>query len=150
MDFKYKLGIGILALLTAFAVGRYSVSSPSVSTTENKQVTDNKQTDKDIHEKTTTTSTKKPNGEVQTVTVEVKDIVSKADENTNTREQIQQTVSPTKHNTLNVSGLFALQPSNSLRPLYGVSITKEILGPVTVGVFGLTNSTLGVSIGLSF
>lgn len=35
-------------------------------------------------------------------------------------------------------------------PEYGVSMTREVLGPVTIGVFGLTNKTIGISIGYNF
>jgi len=34
-------------------------------------------------------------------------------------------------------------------PVYGIEIHKEILGPINVGVFGLTNKTVGVTFGLS-
>lgn len=39
---------------------------------------------------------------------------------------------------------------SQIKPLYGLSFSKEVIGPVTLGVFALTNSTVGVSIGYSF
>ncbi len=82
--------------------------------------------------------------------------VKKPDGTTTTTEKID---SKTKTNTvivpprpkLNVSVLVANDFSkNSLQPLYGVSISKEVLGPVTAGAFALTNGTIGVSIGINF
>lgn len=35
-------------------------------------------------------------------------------------------------------------------PAYGVLIEKRVLGPVSVGAFGLTNKTVGVTVGYSF
>ena len=35
-------------------------------------------------------------------------------------------------------------------PTYGVSITKQVFGPFTIGLFGLNNSTAGASFGLTF
>ncbi|MFN9955213.1 MAG: hypothetical protein ACK55I_19125, partial [bacterium] len=32
----------------------------------------------------------------------------------------------------------------------GVSATKSVLGPITVGAWGLTNGTAGLSVGLNF
>ncbi len=82
--------------------------------------------------------------------------VKKPDGTTTTTEKID---SKTKTNTvvvpprpkLNVSVLVANDFSkNSVQPLYGVSISKEVLGPVTAGAFALTNGTIGVSIGVNF
>lgn len=35
-------------------------------------------------------------------------------------------------------------------PIYKVEVSKDILGPVAVGVWGLSNGTVGLSIGFSF
>lgn len=37
-----------------------------------------------------------------------------------------------------------------LKPSYGAMVQRTIFGPVSVGAFGYTDRTLGVSIGLSF
>jgi len=37
---------------------------------------------------------------------------------------------------------------NSTQMTYGASISKNILGPVSIGAWGLTNKTLGVSFGI--
>ncbi len=53
--------------------------------------------------------------------------------------------------TTNISALVANDFSKRLiEPVYGLSVSKEVLGPITVGVFGFTNTTVGVSVGISF
>lgn len=49
-----------------------------------------------------------------------------------------------------VGALVGMDVHKGLIPIYGASLDRRILGPVTVGGFGLTNGTIGVSIGLSF
>jgi hypothetical protein len=46
--------------------------------------------------------------------------------------------------------LSALAGTDLRSPVYGAHVSKEILGPVSVGIFGLTNGTFGASIGLNF
>lgn len=51
----------------------------------------------------------------------------------------------------NVSALIANDFSHgNIVPTYGASAQKEFIGPITIGAFGLTNGTIGVSIGLDF
>ncbi len=52
---------------------------------------------------------------------------------------------------LNVSALVANDFSKSqIQPIYGVSVSKEVLSNITIGVFGLTSGTLGLSVGINF
>lgn len=56
-----------------------------------------------------------------------------------------------KANKSNLSVLASIDYTKSqLTPVYGVSFSKEVLGPITVGAFILTNKTVGLSIGYSF
>jgi hypothetical protein len=142
MTLKVELFTAVILIVTAFAVGRCSVSPPTVKTTE--QVNTN--TKKDTDDKKVTTITQTPKG--QTITTITEDITTKAD--TDTQTQIQQTVTPPKKNTLNISALGGMQFENSFQPVYGISVTKSIVGPVTAGVFGLNNGIVGLSIGLNF
>jgi hypothetical protein len=34
--------------------------------------------------------------------------------------------------------------------MYGISVHREFIGPITLGAFGLTNGTVGLSIGVNF
>ena len=51
---------------------------------------------------------------------------------------------------MNISALVGVDLPNSLKPLYGASFTKQFLGPISIGAWGLTNGTLGVSVGINF
>lgn len=52
---------------------------------------------------------------------------------------------------INVSGLVGNDLSKrGVLPIYGVSINKEIIGPITIGAFGLTSGVIGLSVGLNF
>jgi hypothetical protein len=147
-----KYIIVTIAILTSFAVGRYSVQKPIVHTVTDVR-TDVKQDQvADTHTQTTITTVKTPDGTVKTV----EQINQVADTKTDTQviadTHVDTTITPPKTNTVNISALVANNFSHGLgiTPTYGVSVSKEILGPVTIGAFGLTNGVVGVSIGLSF
>jgi len=142
MTIKTKVIISCIALLVAFTTGRYSVNTPTVKTEEEQTV----EAQKDVETKKVTTITKDPKG--NDVTVITEDTTIKA--NTDTKTQIEQTVTPPKKNTLNISALAGLGLSNSFQPVYGLSITKSVIGPVTAGIYGMNNGVLGISIGLNF
>jgi hypothetical protein len=148
---KTKIIIGVIVLVVTFAAGRWSVGQKTVKTTEQITATDNKQENKNTHTKTTITETKQPSGADTTVTVidqVANDTMTQKDiSNTN----IQQIVTSAKKSALNISVLGAEDFSHGLtQPTYGLSVTKEILPPVTVGAFGLMNGVIGVSIGIDF
>lgn len=149
MTLKTKILVSLVALVVAFASGRYSVQKPTIKT-EIQQTEAVKQTeDKNTHTKTTKTEVKKPDG--TDITTTVTDQVQDDDMTTHSTAttKIQQTVTPPKTGTLNISALAGFD-IRKMTPAYGASVTKQILGPVSVGAFGLTNGVVGVSIGLSF
>jgi F420-0:gamma-glutamyl ligase-like protein len=50
---------------------------------------------------------------------------------------------------VNVSALIGLPLTEITKgPVYGASISKPFIGPITLGVWGLTNFTFGLSVGL--
>ncbi len=54
-------------------------------------------------------------------------------------------------NRVTISGLVATDLSQSIpKPIYGAHVSKEFIGPISIGAFGLTNGIIGLSIGLSF
>jgi len=146
---KYIIvGVGFIV---CFATGRFSVNKPKIKTTIQTTQQDTTTEAKDTHTKTTITETKQPNG------VDTKTTVIDQVQNDNTKsqdnitQQVQQTITPPKKNTLNISVLGANDfKQGILAPTYGLSVTKEVLGPITVGAFGLMNGTVGLSIGLNF
>lgn len=139
MDTKYKVIISIVVVLVAFAFGRYS--APKVP--DSHTVTDTtKEVNKDTHK--TTVVTKTPDG--KEVTTIVEDTTTKSDSDT----KKDQTVTAPKTSLINISALAGLDIGRGFIPTYGISASKELIGPVTVGAFGLTNGTIGLSIGINF
>ena len=150
MKLQYKIAIAAISLLAAFAAGRYSVSQPSIHTVVDTNTKTNTDTDTNKHETTVTTVVEQPNGTKTTTTKTTENDTIDQTQNQDTVSEITQTVTAPKKNTLNISALAGLDLSNSMKPVYGASVNKNFLGPVTMGVFGLTNGTVGVSLGLSF
>lgn len=148
MTIQYKVIGCLVALLAAFAVGRFTgrPSAPAVHTIETLQTESETKTNKDTHK--TTVITKKPGGEETTTITE--DTVTTADRKRDSVAHLDQTVTPPRVAPLNLSILAGVDPTNSFKPVYGLSLSKQVLGPITVGVFGLTNHNVGVSLGLNF
>ena len=50
-----------------------------------------------------------------------------------------------------ISALAGFSPfSDPHTPVYGGHVSTQLLGPINVGAFGLTNGTIGMSLGLDF
>lgn len=141
---QYKCYIigAIVILAGTFAAGRYSVTTTPATKVDTSLQTQ-QQVDKNTH--TVTVEVKEPSGEVKrTTTTDTTTVATKE-----TESKIKTEVVPPKRSTLNVSLLGGYYFPDFL-PVYGISISKEVLGPVTVGAFGLSNGTIGVSVGLDF
>lgn len=91
---------------------------------------------------TVTHTIREPSGTVDTTTT-VTDHSTKIDQNI-------QTAVVSKQLDWHVGAQVGMDVHKGLIPIYGVSLDRRIIGPVTVGGFGLTNGTIGVSVGLSF
>jgi hypothetical protein len=115
-------------------IGGWQAASQRCSNTTAKTTTE-----ETSHTKTITKTVKQPDG---TIT-----IISTIDERakSNTVASL-----PVPRKKTNVSVLMSNDFSARFKPVYGISVQRELLGPITVGVFGLTNSTVGVSIGINF
>lgn len=134
---KLKIIISLALLILAFAFGRYSVKQTTAVVT--KEVEKEKQQDK--HKVTVIT---KKNGEETTTITED----TKTHTDTNSLDIVKE-ITQGKSSMINISGLAGMD-INSKQPVYGLSASKEFLGPVTLGAFFLTNKTVGVSIGVNF
>lgn len=146
IDLKYKIIIAVVALAVSFAVGRYTV--PEKVKIETKVVQVEKQdTDKDTHKKTIVTVVQKPNGEKDSTTTTTVDVVSKTDSIISDKSDTTKQITKGSSTTLSLLGGYNL---NNNTPTYGLSVTKPVLGPVTIGAFGLNNGTVGASVGLTF
>lgn len=143
---KKLLVIGV-SCLSFFALGRFSASQ--VQTTKVVNTNLEEQKNKSVHTQTTTITTKEPNGEVKTTTTT--DIVANTE--VNKKEEITSKIeqAPIKQSKLNVSALLAVNTQHALDiPQYGLSVTKQVLGPITAGIWALNNGTIGLSVGMDF
>lgn len=156
MNDKQKLFIVILGLAIAYAAGMYTdrvvetkVTKIQSTKTESQEL-DKK--DKNTHKVTKTVTIKAKDGSSTTTvttdtTTEVKDIDKKESETLKKSKTVTDTKSAGK---LNISLLASYDLMNPKVPAVGLSVSKEVLGPVTAGVWGLNSGIIGISIGLDF
>lgn len=148
MSNKREIILVLIGLIITFAAGRYLAESPDVSLSELQVSHEKIHEDKDTHTQTKIVTQIQPSG-VKTITTTIDQVTTDAKQTQDdTKTQVKETVS--SKSRLNVSGIVGLQLGSDMKPVYGVSVSKQFLGPVTVGGVGLTNGVLGVTIGLDF
>ena len=157
---KQKVVLSVIALTVAYGAGRWASPTKVVTktvTVEVEKKTDDVKSDLNLdkHRETTTVVLKKPDGTEETTTHVTEDTTANKTRDEHSTDQVNKTSSQTKEVTytspkVTVSALAGLSFSGSPAPAYGASISKPILGPVTVGLWGLSNATGGVSLGLTF
>ena len=131
-----------------FAAGRYSVpTKPDIHTVTNTTTIEDKQTDKNTHKVTTITEDCKTGKKVTVIT---EDTTSQTKKDQDIVTKVDQSTTQPKRSSINISALASLDTGRGFMPVYGVSVNKEVLGPITAGIFGLTNGTVGISIGVNF
>lgn len=153
MSTKTKVIIAAVALLVAFASGRWL--APTKVVTEIKTVeVERKETDeeKKKHQTIIITETKNPDGTVTKITKIVNNTKETKHETDDSRKETDDTKTVERSQSrLHLSALSGVQLNSGVPTVvYGGHVSKEILGPISIGVFGFTNSTFGASIGLSF
>lgn len=142
MPNKYQFLVLSVLCVAAFAIGRFSASTQkSVVSQENTE----KQQVKDVETQRTTVTVKSPNGEVKTTTTV--NTVDKTKTNVETTKSAEVQISSSKFLVSAMAGYNFKSPD---LPLYGVSISRKFLGPVTTGIWGLNNGTIGLSVGVEF
>lgn len=159
METKYKV-IGVtVSLVTAFAFGRYTVPEHIKIETKVVEVERKKESiDKDVNQnkrkETTITETVKPDGTKEVTTKIIEDTVKEdkskvAKVEADTKKE--DTVKDIKKESgrVDISAL-AGYDFNKGQMTYGASVSRPILGPITLGAWGLVNGTVGMSAGLQF
>jgi len=143
--FKLKpyIILTVVLMVGSYVTGRYFSQQNQVSVKTSITQTKNEQIKENTHE--TITEVKEPNGEVKTVTI----IGTITTDNTQTQTDTKTQTIPVKRSTINISALAGMSLT-SLTPVYGISASKEFIGPITVGAFGLTNGIIGLSVGVNF
>lgn len=145
MQFKTKILIAGALLILSFAAGRYSNSY--TQSTEVSQSETDKESTKNTQTHTESTTTKEPDGTVKTV------VITDTNKNVETKktesEQVQKSVTTITANKVTVSALAGVN-TNTFLPNYGASVSKNLAGPITIGLWGLNNGILGISVGVEF
>lgn len=155
---KYVL---VALVLGSFAAGRYTLPAKVITTTQtvavdNKTSAEQDDVNQSKHVVTKTKTTEKPDGSKVTTTVTTSDTntdkdkkVASTDDSTITKATTKEVVNNTS--TVNLSLMTGTKFSFGANPLvYGGSVTKQVLGPVTIGVWGLSSGEGGASVGLTF
>lgn len=161
MSTKAKVILAVIALLTAFAVGRYTVPEKiriekQIVEVEKKTETKETDTNRNKHKETKVVEVVKPDGTKETTTTTTEDTETDKktnqqdhSESTNTTKETKEVTAGTQKTTIAfMAGTgFSL---DSQKAFLGAQVYKPVLGPIGIGVWYLTNSTVGASIGLSF
>lgn len=134
-----NLVIGLVALVISFAAGRYTASVPEVTQTTSKD----KVVDTDTHTEVTTTKDK--DGTIKVV--KVTDTKSKSE----TKAQSKTITADAPK--VRVQALYGYHFTDR-KQIYGVSVSKQVLGPISLGVWAMTNGVnegmAGISAGWDF
>lgn len=127
----------IITLLVGVSVGRYSLPAR----VETRTVTVERQATSDH---STTTTTKRPDG---TTTIVTHNDINTIDQTNSQSSTV--TERETQRWALNVTA--AIRPAiGQYQPVYGLSVQYRLVGPFTVGAFGMLDGTLGASAGVRF
>lgn len=158
---RQRIAVAGVALLTAFAFGRYTTPVKvkiETKTVEVEKKTEDQKEDvnRDKHLITTTTETQLPNGTKILMTKTEEDDKSNTKTDTKLVQSDSITSTASKETTrgsspvtLSLLGGIPLSLS-SVTPIYGASVTKPVFGPVTIGIWGLSSREAGASVGLTF
>lgn len=151
---------GVAALVVAFVSGRYSVPTKVEMRTEFLTLT---QVVRSVHVRQVTDTkwktvvVTKPDGSSVATTEATTHTDTSTKENENSSKVAASTVATkteTKLPDWQISALVgadlskALNGSGTLAPTFGIHVQRRVLGPVTLGVFGLSSGVVGLSAGL--
>lgn len=160
MSTKLKIAVGAIALLAAFAAGRFLTPEKvriETRTVEVEKKTSESSSDTNIdrHRETTTTETTRPDGTKEKKTTVVEDTQANRKHDDKTDDEKSSDSSSVKiversSAKVTISALAAVNPFTPGPFLYGASISKPILGPLSLGAFGFSDGRIGLSAGLTF
>lgn len=161
MSLKLKIIVSIVILLTVFAAGRYSAPSKVVVQThevirEVKVEQKSTDADTDAHTQTVTTQIKRPDGTVETTTQTTQDSHTQDKTTDKVVDKSSGVLDSTKttiygNSKVTINGAIKVSLTNPFAPpAYGVSISRPILGPATLGAFVFSDKQVGFSLGLTF
>jgi archaellum component FlaD/FlaE len=146
--------------LLAFAAGWYATPTKTVTVTKTVEVekkTETSKTDQDKkeHKDVTIVEVTKPDGSKEKRT-EVRDSTetstqtnkSDTDQRSTTTEQTKEVTAGGSTLTLSLlGGVYVTSPEETV---YGGAVTHKFIGPLSLGVFGMSNKTGGLVVSLNF
>jgi hypothetical protein len=157
---KKSVIVVTLLLAVSFALGRYTVPAKTVVEeklvyVEKKEKTKEVETEKKKNVVTVKVEETKPDGTktVTTRTEEKTDTTKFTNTKESTHKQLTQESSKTtdSRDRVTISALLGISIPTAIDvPIYGASVSKPIVGPIALGVWGLSSGTVGVSVGLQF
>lgn len=144
---------GVIGLVVVFvlgcAIGRFSLPAKVVTKTVTVEAK-TKDTDTTNHDKITVTETTRTDGSVTKVTQIQKNTTQDTKLTDNKSSDTTKTV---EYNTARWS-VMAVATSHPLKgmftPTYGGEIEYRLIGPIKIGALGLSDGTMGLSLGLQF
>jgi len=151
--------VAVTCLIGAFLAGRYTAPTKTLITEKTQtsaQISAQSATlsDADTQTETTVTTIEKPTGEKETVTHITKDTEAASKRVAESVASSQTSTESTKTienaaGKVTLSALAGYSIHDLGSPVYGGSVSKQILGPISVGVWGLSTGVFGVSVGVS-
>lgn len=142
MKTKTKVVVSVIALVVTFAAGRLSVAVDSEQK-ENETVSTGKNEDREqiIVER------ESPDGSKERV---IKNIYRRIERVDLVKEKDVEKKSSAGRFTISALGGYDVAGAESGTMSIGAHASARVLGPVNVGIFGLSSGTLGVSVGITF
>ncbi len=163
MTLKAKVIVGVIALAVAFAFGRFT--TPVKTVIDQKLVETNQELVKKLAEETKRRHTEtvvkevvRPDGTRETESKTTTDTQTDKKVDTEKTSEIDRVATTHKEviqasSKVTISALYGVRLSgfsSSPPVVYGGSIQRPLLGPVTLGLFGLSDLTFGASLGVAF
>lgn len=150
----------LVALFLGVVVGRYgvpdSIEESTISEEQQRKSRDKvTDTEKTTKKETITREIERPDGTKEKVTETREDTTVGRRTEVSEKEKGQKNVETSREvsygSGFSISALAGASVTNTPFALvYGVAASKPVLGPISVGVFGLSSGVLGVSAGLTF
>lgn len=161
MTSRQKWAIAAAGCVVFFAVGRWSTPTKVKIVTQTVQVekkTDDTKTQAavDRHKQTIEVTTKKPDGSQTTTVTTTEDDKARRSSDDQSTDDLAKTSTTTKEVTrgsslVTIGALAGAKLTFGSQAIsYGGFVYKPILGPFGVGIFGMSNMTGGIAVGLSF
>lgn len=142
MTTQNKIIIVVVLMVASFAGGRYLTPEKVVTKTVTVEVEKSKE---NIKDNTIIVEEIKPDGTKKITTKkDIQTIIVNKREN-NTKENTETTNKSSSTILSVMGGVNVLNPTGMI---FGGHVSRQLLGPLHIGIFGLTSGTFGASVGI--